>query len=492
MIDINVIGQRVTVKSADIVAESVKYLKVRFAFSEDWSDYSKTAIFKGKDGSIYQLLLSGAENEIFVPFEVIKSPYFKVAVLGELGDSRITTDEAAIKVIESGVEEGDIPAEPTPDIYAQIVALSENAVETANSLRADADNGLFKGEKGEKGDKGDKGDRGLTGKAAGFGPPDTIVQSLPEGSEPIARVMATGSDNYKIFTFGFGIPKGDKGEKGDKGDIGPQGIKGDKGDKGETGEVTLYFANNTFAPVIKNTASGQLISINDIASPEHTVGVRVNSEAVEDLTLVTVRATGKNLIPYPYSSPSLQNGATTNGITCTINEDNSITLNGTATTSIYPSIAKIFLPVGTYSLSGVVGGGYSTFAIDAYNKLADGTKQYLMDIGKGREDFTIEVPQVINFRVIVNAGTVLNNVTIKPQVETGKKITEYEKYCGATYNPNAEGTVEGVKSIATMMNIFADTEGVKIDCEYNADTKKYIDNKFAELQAAVISTGGNV
>ena len=244
--------------------------------------------------------------------------------------------------------------------------------------------------------------------------------------------------------------------------------------------------NNTFAPVIKNTTSGQLISINDIASPEHTVGVRVNSEAVEDLTLVTVRATGKNLIPYPYSSSSLQNGATTNGITCTINEDNSITLNGTATTSTYPSIAKIFLPVGTYSLSGVVGGGYSTFAIDAYNKLADGTKQYLMDIGKGREDFTIEVPQVINFRVVVNAGTVLNNVTIKPQVETGKKITEYEKYCGATYNPNAEGTVEGVKSIATMMNIFADTEGVKIDCEYNADTKKYIDNKFAELQALVL------
>ena len=247
-----------------------------------------------------------------------------------------------------------------------------------------------------------------------------------------------------------------------------------------------YRYDRLYMQVDKGSNGGKAYDV--VCKPQLELGSVVTPFTlnVPDVTELGMRACGKNLIPYPYSSPSLQNGATTNGITCTINEDNSITLNGTATTSIYPSIAKIFLPVGPYSLSGVVGGGYSTFAIDAYTKLADGTKQYLMDIGKGREDFTIEVPQVINFRVVVNAGTVLNNVTIKPQVETGKKITEYEKYCGATYNPNAEGTVEGVKSIATMMNIFADTEGVKIDCEYNADTKKYIDNKFAELQALVL------
>ncbi len=238
---------------------------------------------------------------------------------------------------------------------------------------------------------------------------------------------------------------------------------------------------------LKGNESGQHIYLDDVSDIEHTVGVKISSGAAEDLTLVTVRATGKNLIPYPYNSSYLQNGATTHGITCTINEDNSITLNGTATTSIYPSIAKIFLPVGTYSLSGVVGGGYSTFAIDAYNKLADGTKQHLMDIGKGREDFTIEVPQVINFRVVVNAGTVLNNVTIKPQVETGKKITEYEKYCGATYNPNAEGTVEGVKSIAPKMNILTDTDGVVIDCDYYKD----IDKAYNKLLTNIALSGGN-
>ena len=67
-----------------------------------------------------------------------------------------------------------------------------NAINAANSVREDADNGLFKGDKGEKGDKGDTGAQG---------------------------------------------PKGDKGDKGEQGLIGPQGPKGDKGDKGEAGAV---------------------------------------------------------------------------------------------------------------------------------------------------------------------------------------------------------------------------------------------------------------
>jgi hypothetical protein len=36
-----------------------------------------------------------------------------------------------------------------------------------------------------------------------------------------------------------------------------------------------------------------------------------------------------------------------------------------------------------------------------------------------------------------------------------------------------------------------DIDGVVLDAEYIVDTKKYIDNKFAELQNAIISLGGN-
>ena len=477
MIDINVIGQRVTVKSADIVAESVRYLKVRFAFSEDWSDYSKTAIFKGKDGSIYQLLLSGEENEIFVPFEVIKAPYFKVAVLGELGDSRITTDEAAIKVIESGVEEGDIPAEPTPDIYAQIVALSESAVETANSLRADADNGLFKGEKGEKGDKGDKGDRGLTGKAAGFGPPDTIVQSLPEGSEPIARVMATGSDNYKIFTFGFGIPKGDKGEKGDKGDIGPQGIKGEKGEKGDTGEVTLDYANNTFAPAIKNTVSGETVLINDIASVEHGVGIKVRS---------------KNL--FNASKSKHYYDASINGLKKSTN-GRIIALSATLKEFANLEVGETYILTATHSHPEGEG--------ELIYLRGSGT---LWKFGTSKKITQAELDNsIVFYKCLGEENPVANEeVTIANiQIEKGKVATAYTPYMedfttvkvnvdDIEYTPSPDGTIYGVKSAYPSMSISTDTAGAIIQAEYNADAKKYIDNKFAELQAAIVSTGGNV
>jgi hypothetical protein len=46
---------------------------------------------------------------------------------------------------------------PTPDVYDELLKASHEAVEVANSVREDADAGVFKGEKGEKGDKGEAG-----------------------------------------------------------------------------------------------------------------------------------------------------------------------------------------------------------------------------------------------------------------------------------------------------------------------------------------------
>ena len=179
------------------------------------------------------------------------------------------------------------------------------------------------------------------------------------------------------------------------------------------------------------------------------------------------------------------------GVSYVRNEDNSVTLNGTATTTGYPTFSRVFLQPGTYTFSGCVSGGYNTYNLYAYNQKTDGTQAIIMDLGAGAS-FVVEYPQEILFRMVINSGAVFDNITLKPQVELGGQKTEYEKYCGDTYTPNADGIVEGIKNIAPQMNIFADTEGVNIDCGYNADTKKYIDDKFAELQAAIVSTGGNV
>ena len=60
--------------------------------------------------------------------------------------------------------------------------------------------------------------------------------------------------------------------------------------------------------------------------------------------------------------------------------------------------------------------------------------------------------------------------------------------------PLTEEQISAYKELQTykpVTNIYSD-EGVGIEVEYVADTKTYIDNKFIELQQAIISMGGNI
>ena len=54
--------------------------------------------------------------------------------------------------------------------------------------------------------------------------------------------------------------------------------------------------------------------------------------------------------------------------------------------------------------------------------------------------------------------------------ELSESATEYEPYKKpTTHTPNADGTVEGVKSIYPSMTLLTDTSGVNIECEYIKD-----------------------
>lgn len=79
------------------------------------------------------------------------------------------------------------------------------------------------GEKGATGDKGETGAKGDTGAAAGFGTPKASASVLAAGSTPTVSVVASGDATAKVFTFEFGIPKGDKGEAGAPGETGADG-----------------------------------------------------------------------------------------------------------------------------------------------------------------------------------------------------------------------------------------------------------------------------
>ena len=170
MIKVDVINDGRICVYNDTIADSVMYEKIRFKFPDCWSGYTKTVVFRNGE-TLLNVILNGddrlctGKDECYIPYEVIKSPGFTVSVFGTLGESRITTSQASVKVRESGFGNGDSPSDPSPTVYEQLIdianetkQLADETRQIAQSVRTDADNGVLKGDKGDTGPQGEKGD----------------------------------------------------------------------------------------------------------------------------------------------------------------------------------------------------------------------------------------------------------------------------------------------------------------------------------------------
>lgn len=227
MIEAQILENHKIMVLKNAVSDSVKYETIRFSFPKSWKDYVKTATFKN-DGAVVSVLLEKgnalvvAENECYIPREVLKYPGFSVSVFGNEGETLATTASGFVQVIKSGYEQGKTPGEPTPDTYSQVLEVISQTKYIAESVRTDADNGLFKGDKGDVGPQGEKGDKGDVG------------------------------------------PQGEKGDKGDKGDIGPQGIQGEQGPCGEQGPQGENgkdaVTEQSYNPKSENAQSGKAVA----------------------------------------------------------------------------------------------------------------------------------------------------------------------------------------------------------------------------------------
>ena len=131
---------------------------------------------------------------------------------------------------------------------------------------------------------------------------------------------------------------------------------------------------------------------------------------------IPITVTGKNLIPYPYKGSSV----TANGITIKINDDRTITVNGTASTATTFTIAQYTIQSGTYTLSGTKNGSLST-----YYMAIGGTS--CKDVGNG-SSVTFDTETTISIYIIIKSGATLSNAVFKPQLEEGSTATTYEPY----------------------------------------------------------------
>jgi hypothetical protein len=180
-----------------------------------------------------------------------------------------------------------------------------------------------------------------------------------------------------------------------------------------------------FTNALKDEASGEIISVNDVSPIEHEMKVKASS---------------KNLIPYPYFNANL----IINGVSVTDNGDGSLTLNGTSTGNVNIYLTDnntFFLPPGTY---------YGSLGISNTNILfcIGGGNSELTDMTTiDNKVFTMTTYGTIGRCMIQGkSGVTYDNVTIYPQIEKGTVATEYTPYVA---------DVSGAKLLKQGKNLFS-------------------------------------
>lgn len=159
---------------------------------------------------------------------------------------------------------------------------------------------------------------------------------------------------------------------------------------------------------------------------------------------------GKNLLKNNLTDTTI------NGVTFKINEDKSITVNGTATANIIANLVSgqyndnnadepLTIPddVTNLRLSGCpTGGSSSTYKLDLYNS------DYILlatDFGNGTSVIIPEENKNISrARIIIYSGATVNNLTFKPMLEKGTTATDYEQY-GVMPSPEFPSEIQNVE-----------------------------------------------
>lgn len=147
---------------AEMYAGNRNIDSIKFNFCELWDGFTKTAVFYCEKARQPIHVILDETNTCLIPPEMTEiNGLIYIGVFGDKDECRRATKLKGL-YLKEGIPKDGMPSEPTPDIYQQIINLCNEAVNTANSVREDADNGAFDGAKGDKGDKGDKGESGYT------------------------------------------------------------------------------------------------------------------------------------------------------------------------------------------------------------------------------------------------------------------------------------------------------------------------------------------
>lgn len=155
----------------------------------------------------------------------------------------------------------------------------------------------------------------------------------------------------------------------------------------------------------------------------------------------------------------LRNTATSqtiNGVTFTVNEDGSVTCDGTASnTTELRLISSVFsLPIGTYELNGApTGGGWANnFKLD----LRVSPNTYYADIGNGAQFNILQAETIENCRIVIYSGYTCDNLTFYPMIRLATiEDDTYEPYIEST---DIDVTLPALPTLTGTNTMSIDTE----------------------------------
>lgn len=188
-----------------------------------------------------------------------------------------------------------------------------------------------------------------------------------------------------------------------------------------------YYNNGEF---LSYTHSLNVSEITDTApanATEFNIGVADSTNAItptnaKPITVtingkyaLIVKSVGKNQFKVTATSTTL------NGVTRTINDNGSVTLNGTATGDISSSLGVLLVDKGSYVLSGCPSGGSLTSQFLAIPSLS------AYDVGSGKE-FIVTNKSSHSVFLAISKGQTLNNVTFYPMIRPVGTEATYEPY----------------------------------------------------------------
>ena len=186
-------------------------------------------------------------------------------------------------------------------------------------------------------------------------------------------------------------------------------------------------------------------------------------EGLIDTKTTAVKVHGANLIPFPYYSKS----NTTNGITVTVSDDGSITFDGTATDKVQFVLSNNIPLIADekYTVSASVVGtwvdGLSMATAVKYDANLPSLTTNIVSYRQSQE--LSKGYKVSDMRIIIQSGTVCNNLVFKPMLNIGAVVLPHKPYHEpTTYEiPESLQVSKGIEGAIDTVDFFNNKKDIK-------------------------------